>query len=196
MKPVRPSRTFVRLRRGAVAAFAGLCVVANATAPVGAAAQAGPLEYAVKAAYLYKVAPFVEWPASAFAGAAGPFSICVQGADPFGATLDRAVAGQRLGAHPIMVRRMDAVSAEAGCQILFAGGSRRQTVADALRAVHGAPVLTVTDGDRPPNSRGVIHFVLKDSRVRFDIDDEAASENGLNISAKLLNLALSVRTRR
>jgi hypothetical protein len=186
----------LRLRHGVVALLA-LATAVGAAAPLDRArAQPSSLEYAVKAAYLYKVAPFIEWPASAFPGGGGPFSICVQGADPFGAALDQAVAGQRVGVHPITVRRMDAVSADSGCQILYAGGSRRQSVIDALRTVRGAPVLTVTDGERPPAGRGVIHFVLKDGRVRFDIDDQAASENGLSISAKLLSLALSVRTRR
>lgn len=199
MKPARPrdSRLGVHLGRWATALAVAMATLAGGGAPASRVdAQPSSLEYAVKAAYLYKVAPFVEWPANAFPGGSGPLSICVQGADPFGAALDHAVAGQRVGAHPIMVRRMDSVSAENGCQILYAGGSRRQSVADALRAVHGAPVLTVTDGERPPASRGVIHFVLKDGRVRFDIDAQAASENGLSISAKLLSLALSVRMRR
>jgi hypothetical protein len=42
----------------------------------------------------------------------------------------------------------------------------------------------------------VVHFVVKDKRVRFTIDDEAASLNGLKISSKLFNLALSIRPRK
>ncbi len=60
----------------------------------------------------------------------------------------------------------------------------------------GAPILTVTDSSmRGPGSKGVIDFVIKDNRVRFDIDDQAAAKNGLNISSKLLSLAVAVRPR-
>jgi hypothetical protein len=161
-----------------------------------ALAEEVSLEYRVKAAYLYKVAPFVAWPPSSLGPAGAPFEICVQGADPFGPELDRAVAGQALDGHPLTVRRVETVGADSGCQILFAGGSRRQSIADALHAVRGTSVLTVTDGDKPDAPRGIIHFVIAEGRVRFDIDAQAARENGLKVSAKLLGLAHAVRMRR
>ena len=69
--------------------------LAMAGAPTAAGADTNPLEYAVKAAYLYKFAPFVEWPAAAFASPSSPFQLCILGRDPFGAQLDHDVAGQR-----------------------------------------------------------------------------------------------------
>jgi len=57
-------------------------------------------------------------------------------------------------------------------------------------------VLTVTDGAGPPGARGIIHFTLKDRRVRFVIDEAQAAERGLSISSRLLALAVSVRQRR
>jgi hypothetical protein len=177
--------------------LAALLTMAGAAGLFHAARAGEPsLEYRVKGAYLYKVAPFVAWPLSALPQPTSPFNLCLQGADPFGAALDGVVEGQRVGAHPIVVRRMESVDAAAGCQILFAGGSRRQSVTDALRAVRGTPVLTVTDGDRAEDARGIIHFVLHDGHVRFAIDAQAAAENGLEISPKLLSLAVSVRMRR
>ncbi|HWE46416.1 MAG TPA: YfiR family protein [Caulobacteraceae bacterium] len=179
-------------RRGAWA----LLALAFSLSAAQAFAEDVSLEYRVKAAYLYKVAPFVAWPASAFGGAGSPFIICVQGADPFGAELDRAVAGQGVAGHPFLVRRIETVGPDSGCHILYAGGSRRQSIVDALHAVRGTNVLTVTDGERPDAPRGIVHFVISEGRVRFDIDTQAAHENGLEISAKLLVLAHAVRSRR
>lgn len=180
-----------RRRAAALAA----CVLATAgMAPVPATAQ--NLEVAVKATYLYKFAPFVEWPGGAFETEVTPLSICVQGEDPFGPVLDRAVAGQRVGPHPVVVRRMAKVDRGSGCHILYAGGSRAQSAAEALRAVRGAGVLTVTDSGHETGAHGIIQFHIKDGRVRFDIDDVAAAEDRLTISSKLLSLALSVRMRR
>jgi hypothetical protein len=161
--------------------------------PFGAQAQES-LETAVKAAYLYKFAPFVDWPAAAAAHAAGaPFTICVIGADPFGPVLDRAVAGQKVGDRPIAVRRLAAAAHDSPCDIAFLGGSRAQSVKDELTVLHGAPVLTITDGGTAP---GVVDFALTQGRVRFRVDDQAAAEDGLTISSKLLSLAVSVRPRK
>jgi hypothetical protein len=116
----------------------------------------------------------------------------VVGADPFGDILDRVVAGQRVEGRPIIVRRMARALATSGCQIMFVGGSGAQSVESMLRVMHGAPVLTVTDG---PAATGVISFAVEGGRVRFLVDDQQASEDGLSISSKLLALALSVKPR-
>lgn len=149
------------------------------------------MEYAVKAAYLYKFAPFVEWPPLAFASPNSPFRLCVLGHDPFGASLDSAVRGQQVDGRPIQVRRLQQVDPTSGCHILFLGASRSQTAAEALRTVRGAPILTVADDQG--GSGAIIRFVVKDNRVRFDIDAGAAAANRVTLSSKLLSLALSVR---
>jgi hypothetical protein len=169
-------------------------VVGLAASTAGARAEVQTaLATAVKASYLYKFAPFVDWPASVFAGPSSPFVICVVGQDPFGSVLDRAVTGQRVGGRAIVVTRLAAASHDMACQIAFIGGSHGQSVGQALQTLRGAPVLTVTDGDGPT---GVVGFTLAENRIRFRIDDEAAGQDGLTISSKLLDLALKVNRRK
>lgn len=167
--------------------------LALALALPGGTAVAQSLEYPVKAAYLYKFGPFVEWPAGAFDSAVSPLTVCIVGDDPFGPVLDRALDGQAVGQHPVAVRRLDRLDRNSACHVAYVAGSRRQSVAEGLAGVRGAPVLTVTDSGGP---RGIVHFVVKDNRVRFHIDDQAAAQNGIVISSKLLSLALSVKSRR
>ncbi len=167
-----------------------LILAASAAVCSGAALAQTPLETAVKAAYLYKFGGFVEWPATAFPTAESPAAICLVGADPFGALLDQAIRGQRIGGHPVTVTRLDRVDKGSPCQILFVSPSPRQPVAEALERVRGAPILTVTDGGADGASRGVIDFVLRDNRIRFRIDSKTAGEDGLSISSKLLSLAV------
>ena len=176
------------LNSGAVRlALAALVTSAHAAAAAGGAAS---LEYAVKATYLYKLAPFVQWPAAAFSRPGAPIVICIAGQDPFGPVLDDVVRGQRVDGHPFVVRRVRVVTRGMGCHILYVGRSADQDAAAALKAVEGEPVLTVTDG---ANSGGMIEFELVGGRVRFDADEAAAEASGVPISSKLLELALSVR---
>ena len=156
-------------------------------------AKATP-QFEVEAAYLAKFAPFVVWPQTVFPTPKSPFVICVQGDDPFGAQLDQLTAGQSVGAHPVIVRRLPRVASDSGCQIAYLGGSPVQSQGDALRAVEGQPVLTVTDagaaGD--DSGKGMVRFVLINGRVRFLIDAGKAGQSGLAISSKLLALAADV----
>jgi hypothetical protein len=150
------------------------------------------IEYAVKAAYLTKFIPFIDWPDTALASQPG-FTICVVGPDPFGAALDRAVAGQKIGDKPLGVRRMAALDSAASCPILFLGGTDEAAAAGALESLKDKPVVTVTDSGL--HAHGVISFVLADNHVRFDIDDQAAARSGVKISSKLLELAHAVKRR-
>ncbi len=152
-------------------------------------ARADSLEYPVKAAFLYKFGSYVEWPSGAFVDATAPLVLCVVGRDPFGAVLDKTVQGRTIGTHPIVIRRMPTISHGAACHIAFLGGSGEQSAAEAARAVADAPVLTVTEGAEAP---GAIRLMVRDNRVRFEIDQRAAQQAGVAISSKLLNLAVAV----
>lgn len=160
-----------------------------ATPAMGQAARGGSLEYSVKANYLVRFAAFVEWPPRAFANAQAPVVICVAGRDPFGATLDRAARGQTAYGRPLAVRRPATREAVAGCHILYVGVGAETLITAAA----GQPgLLMVTDAAVAP-PRGAIHFVISEARVRFHIDQRAATRSGLAVSSRLLNLALSVR---
>jgi hypothetical protein len=169
----------------------GLAILAVAL-PVLAQPRSAPspLEGPVKAAYLSKFAPFVEWPAGVFAAHNTPLVICVVGADPLAGNLDRAVAGQKDREHPLTVRRLtEAGDAQTGCHILFTGDA--ELAQAALAAVAAQPVLTVTDSGLPV--QGMISFVRVGNNLRFDIDEARAQDSGLVISSKLLVLARNVK---
>ena len=163
--------------------------------PANAGADELPLETAIKATYLYKFAPFVDWPPTAFATPSSPFQLCILGDDPFGGALEEAVAGQRIGARAIAVLRFKNPRAATGFHILYIGDASARTAVSALDALHGAPVLTVTDLSAGAPTHGVINFIIESNHVRFDIDDAAAARNGLVISSKLLQLAHAVKPR-
>jgi hypothetical protein len=172
-----------------------LIAAALVLAPRGPSAEVrrDTLEYEIKAAYLYKFTPFVEWPSSAFAAPTSPFYVCVFGDDPFGSILDQALGGHQVGDHPVKVRRLQSVDGASECHILYIGPSRPELAAAALAKVRGSPVLTVTEQSLGV-SGGVVQFVVRDGHVRFTIDAGAASANRVVISAKLLSLAALHRT--
>jgi hypothetical protein len=178
------------LRRIGSAALVSLTLLLTAG---GARADGGNLEYALKATFIYKLAAFVQWPGSAFDSAASPLNLCVVGSNPFGKLLDQAVAGQRIDSHPIVVRHIPVLDKAAGCHIVYVGVSNAESVAQELRSVRGTPVLTVTDAAFENSARGIVHFVIRDSRVRFEINSDAAAQNGVTISSKLKSLAVPSR---
>src|ERR1700722_1824034 len=109
-------RTF-RMRANRIMVGLALTLAALALGRQPAQGQAS-LEYAVKAAYLTKFAPFIEWPDGVFANPGAPVNICVLGNDPFGAVLDKAAAAGG-GGRPIAIHRLASNDPADGCQIGF-----------------------------------------------------------------------------
>jgi len=179
--------------RADLAALAFICIALTPGAI--ATAQAEVKEYALKAAFLYKFGLFVEWPSTAFSSSTSPVNLCIAGEDPFGESLDKVVAGERINGRNVVIRRLKTAGRDSGCHILYIGGSDAQRGGQIIEAVRGSSVLTVSDARGSTSGAGIIDFVIKDNRVRFDIDDEAAAQNGLVISSKLLSLALNVKRR-
>jgi hypothetical protein len=160
-------------------------------AGVPARADNGSVATAVKATYLVKFAHYVAWPANAFSAPNAPLSLCIVGHDPFGAAIDAAARDERVDQHPVTIRRLSAIDRAAGCHIAFITGG---AAAQALSAIDGAPVLSVTDADET-RTRGVLSFALRDGHVVFAIDDRLAAHGGLTISSRLLSIAWSVASR-
>jgi len=181
LRDLIPERAFARrtLRT------ALLCVAAAAAAPSPAATP--PLEQAVKASYIFKFAPFIEWPSGSFAAPASPFVICLAGQDPFGPVIDEVVRGQKVAGRTIALRRVGS-TVPAGCQILFLGRPAPSNNVP-LVLTPGQPVLTITDAGSGVGG-AIIQFVMQGGRVRFQIDDAGARANGLVISSKLLGLSI------
>jgi hypothetical protein len=156
----------------------------------GVAAAQTAAEYDIKAAFLYNFTKFVDWPASAFPDA-GTLKVCVLGDDPFGHSL-QSVNGEAVGNRKLKVVRTDSPAKPSDCQVLFISRSERARVPQVLAAVKDSPVLTVGDTPGLVDQGVSINFTLEGSKVRFEINTDAADKAGLKISSKLLQLAKRV----
>ena len=60
-----------------------------------------------------------------------------------------------------------------------------------LRAVRGTPTLTVGETPEFRDAGGIVTFVLDRGNVRFEVNTDAATQNQLRISSRLLRLAVN-----
>jgi hypothetical protein len=105
--------------------------------------------------------------------------------------LDQAIAGKLVQGRPLQILRLDRLDQAPRCHILFVGRQRDPKTAQILALVGGRPVLSVGEADDFALAGGVIHLLVDDQRVFFEINTEAAQRAGLRISSQLLKLARS-----
>ncbi len=159
-------------------------------APAQAEPETKPTQYEVEAAYLFDFGKFVAWPVGTQPDA--PFLICVLGQDPFGPVLDRTVAGESLRGRPVQDKRITRPQDATGCSILYISSSESGRLSKILSTIQEAPVLTVSDIPDFVQQGGMIQFVLRDGRVRFEVNLAPTQSNGLSMSSELLKVSVEV----
>lgn len=151
-------------------------------------AQAQPVaEPAIKAAFLYKFAAYVEWPAPVVPDA--PFVIATLAADDVAAELAAILPGRAVAGRPAVVRRVLEGDSLKDVQILFVGRGARDP-RGAVEAGRRQGALTVTETTLEHG--GAINFVIADNRVSFEVSLEAAERGGHRISSRMLSVARRV----
>jgi hypothetical protein len=148
-------------------------------------------ELDTEAAFLTRLAPFIDWPLDAFSSAKSPLVICVVAADPLTGRVTRDAIRQKDGKRPIRLRVVGSSDGVDDCHILYLGAAG-DSAAQIARTVWRRPVLTVSRSEAGAYATAMIVFVMDHRRVRFDIDDATAANSRLAISSKLLALARNV----
>lgn len=155
-------------------------VIASTTIAV-TRAQDVPLEYRVKAAYLYNFVKYVEWPGKDRSS----LLICIAGQNPFGETLTELIRNERVRGVPLTAEVI--LEPRADCDVLFA--PKTSNVSAYLRTTAGHSTLTVGESARFLELGGMVRFVNSGQNVRFEINPSAAERAKLRISSRLLQLA-------
>lgn len=154
------------------------------------AALAGDLEQRVKAAFLYNVAKFVDWPADPD----GRLDVCLYGDTQFAELVAGELGDKRVAGRPVAVHALATLPAGRDCQMLYHGvyadGAR---AAAGLRALAGQPVLTIGEASDFLRQGGIMRLKRVEGKLRFEVKLAAVENSGLAISSKLLRLAQIVR---
>lgn len=156
--------------------------------PYSRAESTTPSEYSVKAALIYSIIKFVDWPEQDKSTAGNPLCIAVFGQDPFGSNLD-LISSKTAKGRPIKIRRLQKIEEIRSCEVLFISSSEKRQLTRILKQLQNQPVLTIADHDGFTQAGGMINLTTVNKKVQFEINNKAALRAHLRISSQLLKLA-------
>lgn len=184
----RPRHRSVGTRlMGAVAATYALWL-ATAAGPGRAAEDYS--EDAVKAAFVYRFAGYVEWPEDS--APAQSFTIAVLGANEVAARLQALIGERSLRGKRVQVQRVSSIQEAGTAQILYIGAAHRGDLKTLVQGLGQRRVLTVSNEDQGLEMGSAINLITVDHRVRFEVSVDAARHAGLQVSSELLSVAARV----
>jgi len=150
-------------------------------------------ESAVKAAFIYNFGILVKWPSSRFTNAEDPMVIGIVGRDPFEGGLGSTLDSRKVGSHSLQVKNLLANDSDAlkRCSIVFV--AEAAYLSDVIASVKGSPVLVIGDDEDFASRGGMIGFIVRNHRVKLEINPEAINQAHLSIPSDLLAIAKMVR---
>jgi hypothetical protein len=148
-------------------------------------------EPSLKAAFVYNLAKFTEWPVDVLPASA-PLVACVMGETPVAQALERIVKGRLVMGHSVSVMRLAGDASHRPCHLLYAAGLTTAQLGALGTAAQGSAVLTVIDSDAATRPPMIAHLFVENGKLRFDLDHGRAKRSRLQLSSKLLPLAKRV----
>jgi hypothetical protein len=172
-------------------ALAVILVVAACTA---APAQEEPSdEYEIRAAMIFNMTKFVDWPNWRMADAGGKFVVCELGTDPVTPSLENTFRGKVIFGRQAAMHRLAKTESAGGCHILYVAVSERKRFAELAPQLGKDAVFSVGYQDWFTSSGGLVSLPTVDDRVHIQINLGAARQQGFTVSSKLLRLATIVQ---
>jgi len=148
-------------------------------------------------AYLYNFLLFAHWPEDGQKPAIQTtMTICVLGdetlAEQFGPVEGKAIKGSQ---YTLRVKSIRAPLQDAdldGCALLFIGRQPGLPVPELLARLKGRSILTVSDRPDFAAQGGMLALVEVDGKLRWQVNQAVAEDNGLRLDAQLLRNATAV----
>ncbi len=143
---------------------------------------------AIQSAFLLQFSNYVTWPEASFSDEDAALVIGILGRDPFGSVLDNTARTFTSSKRRLEIRRYKNLDDLGQVHILFVSPFLEFDKKALAAAVGASPVLLV--GNAPGFlESGSVNFILRDKKVRFDINRSKYQRAGLRVSAKLLSVA-------
>ncbi len=156
---------------------------------VAAPVTAMDKSHRVKAALIYQFAKYTQWPKAI----GDTITFCTYGGDTLAGAL-YTVQNKRVRNMRVEVRNVSSLpDVLRYCQVVFIG-AQQLSLPTLLGGLENSAILTVGESNNFTHQGGMINFVRRGLKQKFEINQMATAKANLNLSSKLLQIAVSPRS--
>jgi hypothetical protein len=146
-------------------------------------------ERAVRAAYVYNLLQYIDWP-----DPKPDLVVGFEGDPATGDMLRTLLNGRSSEGHPIRVVLFPSPQELEDCNVLYLSDGSTREAARALDSIRGRTVLTVGESEPFALEGGMVALVNTGDHIRIEVNLDATQRAGIRISSRVLNLATIVRS--
>ena len=183
---MRPRFSFLQSAKTALACVAVCSAFAGGE---GRARAENNRENEVRAAMIFNFARFTRWPEGAFADSEGRLTICAPRENALSGALKR-IEGKRIRGKEITIRKKASFHLGAhGCHVVIITAP----LSEEAHWLHSGNTLIISVAEDVAPDIASIELVSVGRQIRFVVNPAAAKASGVEISSKLIDLAVQVR---
>lgn len=155
-------------------------------------------EYKIKAAFLYNLLQFTDWPQTNESPKAQDIiTIGIVGESPFGnsdfdTVKDKNIPGKN---RKLVIRSIVQPLKEtdlSNCHVIFVCASEQKHINSILESVKNSPVLTIADSDDFVKAGGMVELVIHRNKIRWRLNSTAIQTSGLRLNSQVYRNAVDI----
>ena len=143
-----------------------------------------------KAVFIYHFTKYIHWFND---DSTKPFYIVVLGDGEIYQPLREIAKKKEVNQREIVVTQIRQIDSLKDCHILFIPDSEKKIIPEVVNLTRNKNILTVSDTEGLAKKGVAINFVIREDKVRFEINSTALSDLNLRVSSQLLKLAILVK---
>lgn len=147
-------------------------------------------DHRMHAAFIYHFTRYINWPVDM---RSGEFVIGLVGNPSAVASIEQMVkTKKKTREQELVIKKFSSTGEISECHILFVSAGMEGTMSTLLQQTNRNNTLVITEKDGMALNGSSINFVSRNGKLRFEINEGAINEAGLQISSKLKALGIIV----
>jgi uncharacterized protein DUF4154 len=143
-----------------------------------------------KAVFIYNFTKYIEWPKTYREGV---FVVGVVGDSPLYTELIKMAKTKKVANQSIQIVKYRSTSEIKKCHILYVSKNNSREVPTLIKKVKTNSTLIVTEQDGMVDKGAGINFIVKNNRLKFELNKKNVEKYKLKISSNLEALAATVK---
>jgi len=140
-----------------------------------------------QAAYLYNICKYLEWPAEY---TQGDFIIAVLGEDPIFGELEKIAETKKFVNQTIKIVSYKNTSSIKKCHVLYIPTEQNSQTSSAVSSISKFNTLLVTYHKDGISAGAGVNFILKASKLKFEMKKSNITKKSINVNTTIENLAV------
>ena len=167
-----------------------LLSASSVAAPPEPNAKTTALEHEIKAAFIYNIAKFIEWPKHNTEAYPDQITLCIFGNNTFNESLE-TIRNRLVKKRRLVITQTYDIDELTHCQIVFLKLDKKNIgkIDDIISASNLNHSLTISDQQYGNFQKEIIQLYTQGDEIRFKINIDAANSAQLVISSRLQQLA-------